>query len=318
MSSRPETKAAPSPDHKAAPSSLAAYADLFQRMLDPTFLVDPATHVILEANPAAERVFASVSEDWHGHPLLELAEPEARDEFAKALRVAMRRYHPRLFEARWKVAGKALIFEIVACPLRLSDGSEVLQVIARDVTFRREAEEKLRILSTVDEMTGMFNFRYFKTALALEHPRAERFQKPYAVVFCDIDNFKHYNDRNGHPAGDALLKEMAQLIIGCARTTDLCARYGGEEFVVLCPETNWEQAMVLAERIRSVVAAHPFAHAAAQPKGHLSFSIGVASYPADGQTPEQVLHAADQAMYHSKASGRNLVSASFDLDKKAA
>jgi diguanylate cyclase (GGDEF)-like protein/PAS domain S-box-containing protein len=283
------------------PSRLAAYADLFQRMLDPTFLVDPATQVILEVNPAGEALIGE------GGSITDLVLAEGRDEFAKGLRVSMRRYHPRLFESRWQVAGRTLIFEIVACPLHLSDGTDVLQIIARDITFRREAEEKLKILSTVDEMTGLFNFRHFKGVLAQEHARARRASHAYSVVFCDIDHFKHYNDRNGHPAGDALLEEMARILQKCTRNTDYCVRYGGEEFVVLCPETDAKQALVVAERIRSAVAKHDFAHAEAQPAGHLSFSIGVASFPEHGLTAEMVLHQADQAMYHSKTHGRDQV-----------
>lgn len=304
------------------PSSLAAYGDLFLRLLDATFLINPDTYSILEVNPAAERIFgADEMAELIGRNVVDLVENPFRDEFIKALRVSMRRYHPRMFEAQWLIMDpdkpggcKMVIVEIVACPLKLSDGTEVLQVIARDITARREAEtqlkalnEKLEILSTVDEMTKLHNFRHFKTALAAEHERSVRFKTPYAVIFCDIDNFKHYNDRNGHPAGDALLKEMAGVIKECARNTDLCARYGGEEFVVLCPQIDWQHALLLAERIKSVVTKHPFQHAEAQPLKCISFSIGVASYPIDGTKPEEVVQAADQAMYYSKTHGRNQV-----------
>lgn len=321
---------APNNSDSKMPSRLAAYADLFERLLDATILIDPNTNQILEVNPAAERIFgADEMSELLGRNVVDLVEEPFREEFIKALRVSMRRYHPRQFEAQWLVmdpdkpgACKMVIVEIVACPLKLSDGTEVLQVIARDITFRREAEqklnallselksanEKLEILSTVDEMTKLHNFRYFKTALAQEHERAVRFKTPYAVIFCDIDNFKHYNDRNGHPAGDALLKEMAGVVKSCARTTDLCARYGGEEFVVLCPQIDWQHALVLAERIKACVTKHPFAHAEAQPLKCISFSIGVASFPQDAETAQEVVHAADQAMYWSKTHGRNQVS----------
>lgn len=300
---------------RSRPSRLAAYADLFERMLDPTFLVDPATSRIIEANAAVERVF---SRECTGRTFLEFAPAEGRDDLAKALRMAMRRYHPRLSEVQWDVGGKLLTFEIVACPLALSDKTEVLQVIVRDITFRREAEEKLKVLSTVDEMTGLFNYRYFKTAMAQEHARSHRFENPYAIVFCDIDHFKQYNDNHGHQAGDALLREMAQIIRNHTRSTDLCARYGGEEFVILCPETDGKQGMALGERIRAAVAKHAFKDGATQPNGHLSFSIGVASYPVHGRTPEQVLHAADLAMYQSKDHGRDQVtSAELLKDLKA-
>ncbi|MBL7715077.1 MAG: sensor domain-containing diguanylate cyclase [Bdellovibrionales bacterium] len=319
-------------------SELAAYTDLFDRLLDATFIVDPETYLIRELNPSSERIFGVDFHEFVGRNVVDLVEKPFRDEFIKALRVSMRRYHPRQFEAQWLVmdnenpgACKMVIVEIVACPLKLSDGREVLQVIARDITARREAEnkvqallkdlkvanEKLEIMATVDEMTKLHNFRYFKTMIAQEHERAERFKTPYSIVFCDIDNFKHYNDRNGHPAGDALLKEMAGVIQECARNTDLCARYGGEEFVMLCPQITWEQAVVLAERVKAKVTAHPFPHAEAQPLKCISFSIGVASYPANGATWNEVVHHADQAMYWSKTHGRNQVT-TFEKFKELA
>jgi diguanylate cyclase (GGDEF)-like protein len=97
-------------------------------------------------------------------------------------------------------------------------------------------------------MTGLFNFRHFKEQLDVEHARASRYTTPYSVVFMDIDHFKRYNDQNGHPAGDALLKEIAQIIRSSSRVSDVPARYGGEEFAILCKGVNWEGAMRLPAR----------------------------------------------------------------------
>ena len=203
----------------------------------------------------------------------------------------------------------------------------MLQVIARDISFRREAEqkmaklvdelkaanEKLEMLSNTDGMTGLNNFRYFKGQLVIEHARASRYADKYAIVFCDIDHFKHYNDRNGHPAGDDLLRHMAGVVRKCVRATDMPARYGGEEFVVLCPGVGLEGAQVLADRIRAAVAGADFPHAKAQPAGALTVSVGVSAFPADGSTAEQVLEASDQAMYFSKTHGRNRVTTTDQL-----
>jgi diguanylate cyclase (GGDEF)-like protein len=128
-----------------------------------------------------------------------------------------------------------------------------------------------------------------------------------------MDHFKNYNDTNGHPAGDQLLREFAGILKTQSRETDLVARYGGEEFVVLATETPTPKVTTFAERIREMVAKHPFAHAQKQPLGHVSVSIGVASYPDDGQTPEAVLQAADQAVYASKKGGRDRVTLSSSL-----
>ena len=304
------------------PSQLAAYADLFQRLLDCTLLLDPNSFVILEANSACERVLGVPTEKLVGRSLLSWVDESQHDDFGKAMRVAMRRYYPRQFDSRWKLPdGRMIHMEILACPLSLSDQRESLQVIARDISFKREAEmklpsllselkaanAKLEVLSNEDEMTKLFNFRHFKTELQKEHLRSARYATEYSIVFCDIDYFKKYNDRNGHPAGDALLREFAKVLQKCCRSSDLPARYGGEEFAVICPGVSAEGAVILAERIRSSVAEMDFAHGSYQPDGKLTVSVGVSSFPVNGASAEDILKAADEAVYASKAAGRNRV-----------
>ncbi|MGK5082731.1 sensor domain-containing diguanylate cyclase [Bdellovibrionota bacterium FG-1] len=310
-------------DNIKKPSELAAYSDLFERLLDATFLLNPESYEIIEANAACEHVLGIPENEIVGHVVTEWAENDCQDEFNKALRITMRRYYPRQFETRWKLkSGKVLNIEVHACPLDLGGGNRVLQIIARDITFRREAEAKMRalleevqvangkleILSTVDDMTQLYNFRYFKTELGKEHTRSNRYRTPYAIIFCDVDHFKKYNDRNGHPAGDQLLREFAALLKGCCRTTDQVARYGGEEFAVICPGIDFQGAQVLAERIRTTISQTKFAHGEHQPLGCISVSIGYSSFPDHGKTAEEILKAADEGVYLSKAQGRNRVS----------
>ncbi|MGZ3688729.1 MAG: PAS domain S-box protein, partial [Bdellovibrionota bacterium] len=179
-----------------SPSLRAAYADLFERLKDSTFLLDPNSYIILEANPACERIIGVAADKLVGRTMMQLVEESMRDAFTKALRVAMRRYHPRQFESHWALSdGRNLTMEILACPLKLDDGQEVLQVIARDVSFRYKQEQKmqvllrelqaanakLEVLTTVDEMTGLYNFRHFTNQLQSEHERALRFGTPYSI-----------------------------------------------------------------------------------------------------------------------------------------
>ena len=154
-------------------------------------------------------------------------------------------------------------------------------------------------------MTQLSNFRFFKTQLAMQHERSTRFPSPYSIVFFDLDNFKHYNDQNGHPAGDELLRGVAKYLRLPCRVSDLPARYGGEEFVILCAGVNAVQAKVLAERVRMGIESAHFPHAEKQPLGIVSTSVGVASFPDNGATAESILVAADEALYVSKKSGRN-------------
>jgi diguanylate cyclase (GGDEF)-like protein len=166
---------------------------------------------------------------------------------------------------------------------------------------------KLEELSITDEMTRVANFRRFKQLLALEHDRAERLGAAYSLIFCDIDHFKAYNDRNGHPSGDELLRNFAAILKESCRLIDVVARYGGEEFVVLCPDTEERGATALAERLRMSIQAAQFADVKSQPLGFLSMSVGVASFPMNARTQDEVLKKADLCVYHSKAMGRNRV-----------
>lgn len=320
-----------SQDPNQRPSRLANYWDLFERLRDATFLLDHETFAIRDVNDACEAVLGFPAEKLLGRPLLELAVEKDRATFEKSLRVARRRYYPVQFESHWLGAdGQVRTMEIAACALQLSNQTEVIQIISKDMTLIREAEGKmqryvkelstlnkrLEELSITDELTGLANVRCFRDQLAQEHQRSSRYQSLYSVIFCDVDNFKHYNDTNGHPAGDQVLKGVAELIRSQCRTTDLPARYGGEEFVVLCPGVDDKGAHALAERIRQKVQAHPFAHAEKQPLGHVSISIGVAHFPSDQSDPGKLLKAADEALYASKHGGRNRVTLYSTLRSK--
>ncbi len=294
------------------------------RSLDAILLVDLQSGKILEANDASIKVFRVSIEQLHERTLESFCPAAFLPEFRKMLRIASRRYHPKAFEIPMSVGAAQetqITAEMAASPLKLTDQSEVLQLIFRDITEKKENEKKiaqyiaqvedanrkLEELATTDGMTGLFNFRQFSKLLEMEHTRSARYGKKYALIFCDLDHFKKYNDQNGHPAGDALLKEFAKILKGSVRNTDIAARYGGEEFIALCPETDAEQALVVAERIRSSIASAKLPHSEKQPLGFVSVSIGVAGFPADGKEAKDVLNAADAYLYKSKEGGRNRV-----------
>ncbi len=165
----------------------------------------------------------------------------------------------------------------------------------------RERNEELERLSVTDVLTGLSNRRNLMQRLGEEIVRSNRTAHPFAVLMADVDHFKLYNDANGHPAGDAVLKEVAAILRKAARASDCVARYGGEEFCLILPVTGPAEAMQLAERIRSRVAKTDF------PGGTITLSVGVASVPEDGQTSEAAIGAADEALYQAKRDGRNRV-----------
>ncbi len=168
-----------------------------------------------------------------------------------------------------------------------------------------EANARLERLAVTDGLTGMFNHRRFHEVLQAELLRALRHKRPMGVLMVDVDFFKKVNDTLGHPAGDELLRRLAEVLSRDLRQTDLIARYGGEEFAVVLPETTKAEAIQVAERMRGAVEAK--LNGTEQWKQTITVSIGVATFPEDGTTGEALLEAADQAMYLAKRSGRNRV-----------
>lgn len=170
-----------------------------------------------------------------------------------------------------------------------------------------EANARLNRLAVTDGLTALYNHRYFHEQLQLAVERSLRSGTPTALLMIDVDHFKKYNDRQGHPAGDEALRTVARIISEDRRTVDVVARYGGEEFAVLLHDVTRAAAVEVAEKMRGRVATAPIAHADKQPLGKLTVSIGVAGCPQDAQTAEALLEAADVALYRAKKSGRDTV-----------
>ena len=177
-------------------------------------------------------------------------------------------------------------------------------VAIENVLLHQETEQ----LSITDGLTGVWNRRYLELSLRKEIERASRFNRPLSVMMIDIDRFKTVNDRFGHQRGDGVLVEVTRRIMGTIRTQiDFVARYGGEEFVVVLPETPCEGGKIVAEKVRSAVRDHPFVGDG--PHLTVTVSVGVAAFPLDGLTAEDLIRAADQAMYRAKRAGRDRVEA---------
>ena len=156
-----------------------------------------------------------------------------------------------------------------------------------------------------DGLTSLLNKNQFMFELGKLIFHSDRAAQPLSVFIFDIDHFKTYNDANGHPAGDELLKRMATLLRENLRPGDMASRYGGEEFVVAMPETDGDTGMQVAERIRESIASYPFPHRETQPGGKLTISGGVSAFPVDGSNSTELIGHADQALYQAKAAGRN-------------
>ena len=160
---------------------------------------------------------------------------------------------------------------------------------------------RLQALADTDGLTGLKNHRAFQERLREEVQRASRYATPLSLLMVDVDEFKSYNDVFGHPAGDAALRRIGEVLQATARTHDLTARYGGEEFAVILPETDADSALVAAERFRAAI------EAADWRERQVTVSLGAATLSPTAGKAAALLAAADAALYQSKKRGRNCV-----------
>jgi len=205
----------------------------------------------------------------------------------------------RLAQAAGKVAAGDLAVE-----LPVSGGGEVAfltQVFNAMVVRLRGKTEELERLSVTDSLTGLLNRRRLMEVLADEVKRSQRLEHTFAVLMVDVDHFKDYNDAFGHLAGDEVLVTVAKTLRDQTREVDFVARYGGEEFLVILPEGDLREGTRVAERIRGAVAASKL------PGRKVTVSIGIAEFPAHGETPDGMIAAADSALYDAKYGGRDRV-----------
>jgi diguanylate cyclase (GGDEF)-like protein len=219
-------------------------------------------------------------------------------------------------EAKLETENLRLVAELSVKNAELARANERLELEVETRTRElRAAVTELEQLALRDGLTGLYNHRYFQECLDAELARARRQKHELALLFLDVDWFKQYNDRNGHPAGDQLLKRLASVLTGgkgsglprTARISDVVARYGGEEFVMILPATGREGALARAERLLHTIAEYPFEHREAQPGGRVSVSIGVACFPAQAHDKAQLIALADAMLYEAKKRGRNQV-----------
>jgi diguanylate cyclase (GGDEF)-like protein len=173
-------------------------------------------------------------------------------------------------------------------------------------------QEGLHNLAYTDPMTGLQNYRAFRSNLDDEWKRASRYRRPLSLILIDLDHFKDINDRYGHPAGDRLLAGLADILRDTVRETDVPARYGGEEFVVVCPETSEMDAEIVAERIRAAVESARF-RIESRESTAITCSLGIATFPSNATTEEALIDAADAALYYAKRCGKNVVRSADSL-----
>jgi diguanylate cyclase (GGDEF)-like protein len=208
-----------------------------------------------------------------------------------------------------RTGGKVLgIMQLVNSDMQVYNRSEMLLQALADYTAiaieNARAVHRIQELSITDDCTGLYNARHLFTVLGEEVRRSERFAYVFSVLFLDLDHFKLVNDQYGHLVGSKLLGQVGQSLRENLRLVDAAFRYGGDEFAVLLPQTGKDSALFVARRLRSMFDNQQWL-AGQEATVQLQASIGIASYPEDGTTPQAIMHRADELMYQVKQGGRN-------------
>jgi len=211
-------------------------------------------------------------------------------------------------KAKDKTIGVLLVDNIFTNKPITKDDIRILTMFANQAGLAIENShlyEKTVNLSHSDSLTALVNHGRFQYLLSRELKSAGKNKKPLSLVILDIDNFKHFNDKLGHPVGDKVLIALAKILKKTCRGTDIVARYGGEEFILVLPDTSKESAWGLAERLRQSVEQFKFPSQEIQPSKNLTISLGLASFPEDAKNKESLIAHADSALYQAKAAGKN-------------
>jgi len=191
--------------------------------------------------------------------------------------------------------------------------ADELQELAADFNMMADSlldkTSRLEKEAITDGLTGLYNHRHFYNRLEFEINRAARANSPVSVLILDVDNFKKYNDRYGHPKGDEVLRKCSAALRESVRGVDIAARYGGEEFAVILAETDKKGAIVVAENIRRAIEGLRFSDEEGDATHNVTVSIGVSSYPADTKEVNDLVKKADDALYTAKREGKNRVCA---------
>lgn len=193
----------------------------------------------------------------------------------------------------------------IVYPLMLGFIIFISAFVVKYIIKSRDFEQQY-LLATTDGLTELYNHRYFQEQMKMQVEQSKRYEAPFSLIIVDIDFFKKFNDTFGHQAGDAVLRQVAQLLKQSVRSTDIVCRYGGEEMSIILPNTPKDMSVITAEKICKRVAAKRFRLNNYQ-ESNVTISLGVASFPDDGETPSEIIEMADKRLYQSKHNGRNQV-----------
>jgi diguanylate cyclase (GGDEF)-like protein/PAS domain S-box-containing protein len=291
------------------------YRRLFEAAQDGILLLDAQTGAITDVNPFLISMLGYTREEFVEKKLWEVGAFKDIGASREAFEALQKNEYIRYEDLPLRAKDGQLIQVEFVSNVYLVSGEKVIQCNIRDITKRKQAEEVLakseallREQSMRDHLTGVFNRRYMEETLERELLRAARKGLSLGIIMLDVDHFKRFNDSYGHAAGDAILRELSNLLLKHVRGEDILSRYGGDEFIIILPDASLDVTLERAELLRTY-AQHLNVQFEGKTLGRITLSLGVAIFPNNGKTSKALLKAVDVALYRVKHEGRNHVAA---------
>ncbi len=287
------------------------YRRLFEKSNDAIFITDEAR--VLDCNAAMVDLFKFKNKTkllaTQYIDFFPDAQPDgekSEDKLAGMINMAIREGSHKFECINQKADGSTFPTEVSMTTIQIGK-INILHTVIRDITKRKESEQELISQAIRDPLTGLFNRRYLEESLEREISKAHRHKGPLAVIMLDADHFKKFNDTFGHLAGDMVLSNMGKQLVKYSRKEDIACRYGGEEFVLVLPGTKQEVAYQRAEDLRVKIETQKKMKYRNEILPNVTISLGVAILPDHGEKMDELMSAADKALYKAKKAGRNRV-----------